>query len=489
MRQLKDILYKVKLVSTAGKMDVSITGITMDSREIKPGFAFVAVKGTKTDGHFFISRAIEAGAKAIIFEDAQEEYVPEISYVQVNNAALALGLAASNYYGNPSARLQLVAVTGTNGKTTTVTLLHQLFRSLGYKAGLLSTVVNKIDDNEIPARLTTPDAVELNRLLAEMVKKGCSHCFMEASSHAIVQERLAGLKLAGAVFTNITHDHLDYHQTFDAYIKAKKKLFDDLPTDAFALVNADDRRAHVMLQNCKAAKHTFGIQFPADYKAKILSNAFHGLELEIEGRQVWFRLIGEFNASNLVAVMGTAHLLEENIEEVLMRLSEASPAPGRFQQIPNHAGITGIIDYAHTPDALENVLETISGFRSGREQLITVVGCGGNRDAAKRPLMADVAARFSDKVILTSDNPRDEDPQQIIAEMYKGVGVSMRRKVLSITDRREAIKTACMLAKSGDIILVAGKGHETYQEIKGEKFPFDDRKILLETIKQTHSKE
>ena len=489
MKGLKDILYKVQLLSTSGNPDVEVAGITMDSRQVKKDFAFVAIMGSASDGHTFIPKAIENGATVIICEEMPEELAGGISYVQVKDASKALGILASNFYDNPSSRLQLVAVTGTNGKTTIVTLLYQLFQQLGYKVGMLSTVVNRIDGKDFSSRLTTPDAVETNRLLAEMVNAGCAYCFMEASSHAIVQERISGLTFKGAVFTNITHDHLDYHQTFDNYIKAKKKLFDELPKTAFALVNADDKRGQVMLQNTKASKHSFGIHFPADYKAKILTNSLQGLELDIDNRQVWFRLIGDFNASNLMAVFGVADLLGEVEEEVLMALSKADAASGRFQQVANPAGITAIVDYAHTPDALENVLETIKSVRTGQEQVITVVGCGGNRDKTKRPLMAQIACKFSDKVVLTSDNPRDEDPEQILQEMYDGVSVTNRRKVLTISDRKAGIKTACTLANKGDIILVAGKGHETYQEIKGERFPFDDREVVKEFLEMLHEKQ
>ncbi|MFC2187117.1 UDP-N-acetylmuramoyl-L-alanyl-D-glutamate--2,6-diaminopimelate ligase [Fulvivirgaceae bacterium LMO-SS25] len=489
MKGLKDILYKVQLLATSGNPDVEVAGITMDSRQVQKDFAFVAIMGSIIDGHAFILKAIENGASVIICEEMPEKLAGGISYVQVKDASKALGIMASNFYDNPSSRLQLVAITGTNGKTTIVTLLYQLFQQLGYKVGMLSTVVNRIDGKDFPSRLTTPDAIETNRLLAEMVKAGCAYCFMEASSHAIVQERISGLTFKGAVFTNITHDHLDYHQTFDNYIKAKKKLFDELPKTAFALVNADDKRGQVMLQNCKASKHTYGIHFPADYKAKILTNSLQGLELDIDNKQVWFRLIGDFNASNLMAVFGVADLLGEDEEEALMALSQADPASGRFQQVANNAGITAIVDYAHTPDALENVLDTIKSVRTGQEQVITVVGCGGNRDKSKRPLMAQIACKFSDKVVLTSDNPRDEDPDQILQEMYDGVSVTNRRKVLTISDRKAGIKTACTLANKGDIILVAGKGHETYQEIKGERFPFDDREIVKEFLEMLHEKQ
>jgi UDP-N-acetylmuramoyl-L-alanyl-D-glutamate--2,6-diaminopimelate ligase len=486
MKELKDILYKVSLTSTIGNMEREVSEIVFDSRKISKDCLFVAVKGTQVDGHEYIEQAVEKGALAIVCEELPEQRKGEVTYVQVANSAKALGIMASNYYGNPSDSLKIVAVTGTNGKTTTATLLHQLFMELGYVTGLLSTVENKINEEVIPSTHTTPDAVSMNQLLAKMVKEGCTHCFMEASSHAVVQERMAGLTVAGAVFTNMSHDHLDYHGTFDEYIKAKKKLFDDLPKEAFALTNADDKRGMVMLQNTKASKHSFALKFPADFKAKILSNTLQGLELDIEGKQVWFRMIGEFNAYNILAVMGTAVLLGEEMDEVLMQLSKVKGAQGRFDQYV-HKGITAIVDYAHTPDALENVLKTIQGVRSGGENVITVVGCGGNRDKTKRPLMASIACQYSDKVILTSDNPRFEEPMAIIKDMEAGVNPVNYKKTMLIEDRKEAIKTAAMFAEEGDIILIAGKGHETYQEVKGVKHPFDDREIAKELLKLIHN--
>lgn len=483
MPQLKDILYKVSLLSVSGTTDIPVQSICFDSRLVKSGDVFVAVKGTLSDGHDFISKAIAQGAVAIVGEQQPENWSSEIPFIQVSNSAKALGIMAANFYGNPSAKLHLVAITGTNGKTTTATLLFQLFRSMGYATGLLSTVHNQINEEVIPATHTTPDALALNQLLAEMVKKGVTHCFMEASSHAIVQERMAGLQLAGGVFTNITHDHLDYHKTFDEYIKAKKKLFDELPASAFALSNIDDKRGMVMMQNTKARKATYGLRSVCEFKGKVLSNTFQGLELEIDNTNVWFMLIGDFNAYNLLAAYSVASLLEEPQDEILTHLSTVKSAQGRFEIVEPGAEITGIVDYAHTPDALENVLKTIANIRTGNEKVITVVGCGGNRDKAKRPLMAEIASKWSDKVILTSDNPRDEDPETIIKEMQVGVSPSNFRKVLSITDRKEAIKTAVSLAQPGDIILVAGKGHETYQEIKGIKHDFDDRKVLSELIR------
>lgn len=483
MKVLKDILYKVSLTSTIGDMEIRVSSIVFDSRNVMARSAFVAIVGTQVDGHEFIATALKKGATVIICEKLPEEITEGITYVQVVNSAKALGIIASNFFDNPSEKIKVVGVTGTNGKTTTVTLLHQLFVAMGYSTGLLSTVENKINEEVIPATHTTPDAVSVQALLRKMVDEGCTHCFMEASSHAIVQERIAGLKLAGAVFTNITHDHLDYHGTFDEYIKAKKKLFDELPKDAFALVNGDDRRGSVMLQNCKAAHHTFALKTSADFKAKIISNTLEGLELDINGKQIWFRMIGAFNAYNLLGALGVASLLGEDEDEVLRALSAIRGAKGRFDRI-SIGGIIAIVDYAHTPDALDNVLKTINGVRTGNEQLITVVGCGGNRDKTKRPIMAKLAVSESNKAIFTSDNPRFEDPMAILREMQAGVGPSEVRKTLTIEDRREAIKTAVMLSKKGDIILIAGKGHEDYQEIQGVKHHFDDAEVVTEILEQ-----
>lgn len=483
MKVLKDILYKVSLTSTIGDMDREVSSIVFDSRKVEPRSVFVAIGGTQVDGHGFIATALENGATVIVCEKLPEAIIEGITYVKAVNSAKALGIIASNFYNNPSEEIKVVAVTGTNGKTTTVTLLHQLFVAMGYSTGLLSTVENKINEQVIPATHTTPDAVSVQALLRKMVDEGCTHCFMEASSHAIVQERIAGLKLAGAVFTNITHDHLDYHGTFDEYIKAKKKLFDDLPKGAFALVNVDDRRGSVMLQNSKATHHTFALKSSADFKAKILSNTLEGLELDINSKQIWFRMIGAFNAFNLLGALGVAVLLGEDEDEVLRTLSAIRGAKGRFDRI-SIGGIIAIVDYAHTPDALDNVLKTINGVRTGNEQLITVVGCGGNRDKTKRPIMAKLAVSESNKAIFTSDNPRFEDPMEILREMQAGVGPSEIRKTLTIEDRREAIKTAVMLSKKGDIILIAGKGHEDYQEIKGVKHHFDDAEVVTEILEQ-----
>ncbi len=486
MKLLKDILYKVSLVSAKGNMETSVREVVFDSRACEPGDCFVAIPGTQVDGHQYMDRALEAGASSIVCQTLPEAFKEGVTYVQVTYSAKALGVMAANYFEHPSSKVSLVAVTGTNGKTTMVTLLHQLFTQLGYETGLLSTVENKIGEKVIPATHTTPDALSINSLLDRMVKAGCTHCFMEASSHAIVQERTAGLGFTGAIFTNISHDHLDYHETFDNYIKAKKKLFDELPSGAFALVNADDKRGQVMLQNTKAEKHTFALRYPADFKGKIISNTLQGLELEINKQSVWFRMIGEFNAYNLLGVLGTALLLGEDEEEVLMQLSQLQGAQGRFDQV-FYGGVTAIVDYAHTPDALENVLKTIQQLRSGGEQLFTLIGCGGNRDKGKRPIMAKIATQYSDKVLLTSDNPRNEDPMDILSDMQAGINPVELRKTLTIADRKEAIKTACAMANKGDIILIAGKGHETYQEIKGVKHPFDDKKIVIEMLKLIHT--
>jgi UDP-N-acetylmuramoyl-L-alanyl-D-glutamate--2,6-diaminopimelate ligase len=464
-------------------MNVDVKGICFDSRKVQPGFLFVAVKGTLADGHEFIPKALTLGATIIISEKLPALVEEGISYATVKNSAHALGIIAANFYGNPSEKLKLTGVTGTNGKTTVATLLHKLFNALGHRSGLLSTVENKIVETVVPATHTTPDPIQLNELLGKMVQAKCTHAFIEVSSHAIDQDRVAGLKFAGAIFTNITHDHLDYHKTFENYIKAKKKYFDELNSDAFALVNADDKRGMVMLQNTKAKKQSFGLKKMVDFKGKIITNSIEGLEIEIGGKSVWFKLIGDFNAYNLLAVYGAAMLLGEDSDEVLTQLSALKGAVGRFELVLPGSKVTAIVDYAHTPDALKNVLDTIAQFRTGNESIITVVGCGGNRDKTKRPLMASIACRMSDKVVLTSDNPRDEDPIEIIREMQTGIMPTEIRKTLVMADREEAIKTACMMAKENDIILVAGKGHETYQEIKGVKHPFDDREVVERMLK------
>jgi UDP-N-acetylmuramoyl-L-alanyl-D-glutamate--2,6-diaminopimelate ligase len=481
--ELKSILYKVSLTSSYGDMNTEVKGLAFDSRKVKSGSLFAAVKGTVSDGHEFIGKAVELGAAVVVCERLPETINEKVTYVTVKDSAQALGIIASNFFGNPSEKLKLTGVTGTNGKTTTVTLLYQLFSALGYNAGLISTVENRIIDDVVPSTHTTPDPIQLNELLKKMVDKGCAYAFMEVSSHAVDQERIAGLKFAGALFTNITHDHLDYHKTFENYIKAKKKYFDELSSDAFALVNADDKRGMVMLQNTKATKYTFGLKKMVDFKGKIITNSIEGLELEIGGKNVWFKMIGDFNAYNLLGVYGAAVLLGEDSDEVLTQLSSLHGAPGRFELVLPGSKVTAIVDYAHTPDALKNVLETIAQFRTGNEQVITVVGCGGNRDKTKRPLMASIACKYSDKVVLTSDNPRDEDPMEILREMQSGILPTEARKTIVLPDREEAIKTACMMAKEKDIVLIAGKGHETYQEIKGVKHPFDDRKVVERMLK------
>ncbi|MFN6089466.1 MAG: UDP-N-acetylmuramoyl-L-alanyl-D-glutamate--2,6-diaminopimelate ligase [Cyclobacteriaceae bacterium] len=483
MAILKDILYKVPITSASGSTDVDISAICFDSRKVKEGSLFIAIKGTQSDGHGFIDKAISLGAVAIVAEKLPEVISDKATYVTVKDSAQALGIIASNFYGNPSEKLKLVGVTGTNGKTTVATLLYKLFSSLGCRCGMLSTVVNKIVDKDVVSTHTTPDPIQINELLVSMLEADCTHCFMEVSSHAVAQGRIAGLHFIGALFTNITHDHLDYHRTFESYIRAKKGFFDGLSSDAFALVNIDDKRGMVMLQNTKAQKKTFALKKMADYKAKIITNSIEGLELEIGERNVWFKLIGDFNAYNLLTVYGAACLMGEDSDTILLKLSALTTAPGRFELVLPGSKFTAIVDYAHTPDALKNVLETIEHFRTGQEQVIAVVGCGGDRDKTKRPLMAAVACKYSNKIIFTSDNPRSEDPLEIIKEMQTGVGPTDAKKTLVMVDREEAIKTACMLAKEKDIIIVAGKGHENYQEIKGVKHPFDDKEVLTRMLK------
>jgi UDP-N-acetylmuramoyl-L-alanyl-D-glutamate--2,6-diaminopimelate ligase len=462
---------------------MAISSVASDSRKVKKDSLFVATKGTLVDGHEFIQKAIDSGAIAIVCEDIPAVKNENITYVKVTDSTYSLGIIACNFFDNPSEKIKLVGVTGTNGKTTTVTLLFNLFKSLGYSVGLLSTVQNKINNTIIPSTHTTPDAITLNELLNTMVEHGCEFAFMEVSSHAVVQNRIAGINFTGAVFTNITHDHLDYHKTFDEYIKAKKRFFDLLPSDAFALVNRDDKNGLIMLQNTKAKKNTYALRTVADFKCKIIENHLAGLFLNIDNQDIWVKLIGTFNAYNVLAVYATAILLKEDKTNVLTALSNLNSVEGRFQYVKSPNGIIGIVDYAHTPDALKNVLETIKDIRSGNEQVITLVGCGGDRDSAKRPVMAAIACEYSNKVILTSDNPRSEDPEKILDQMQKGVNPVDIKKTLRITDRKEAIRTACNLSQKGDIILIAGKGHEKYQEIKGVKHDFDDLEILKETIK------
>jgi UDP-N-acetylmuramoyl-L-alanyl-D-glutamate--2,6-diaminopimelate ligase len=479
---LSEILYKVSLQAVSGKTDIEINKIVFDSRQVQKGSLFVAISGTQFDGHQFISKATELGASAILCEHLPEFLKEEITYIQVENSARAMGFVAANFYQHPSKKLKLVGVTGTNGKTSIVTLLFRLFRRLGHRCGLLSTVQNQIDDDIIPSTHTTPDSVKVNELLAEMVQKGVSYCFMEVSSHAVVQERITGLTFVGGIFTNLTHDHLDFHGTVDNYIKAKKGFFDQLPASAFALVNTDDKVGKVMLQNTAARKETYSLKNIGTFKGKVMACGLLGLQMEIDNKEVWFKLIGSFNAYNLLGVYGAAILLGEDSDEVLMQLSDIQPPTGRFEQVVSKNNIVGIVDYAHTPDALKNVLETIVDLREGNQTIITVFGCGGNRDTSKRPIMAEIACKMSDKVILTSDNPRNEDPLDILAEMQKGIPAIHSKKTQTIEDRHEAILAAVKMAKPEDIILVAGKGHETYQEIKGVKHHFDDKEVLREAF-------
>jgi len=481
LQRLRDILYKVNIRSVIGSTDLEINDVQIDSRKIKSGSLFIAVKGVAFDGHQFIDKAIEAGAVAVVFQESFIERKEGVVYVEAENSAAAAGLIAHNFFGQPSEKMKLVGVTGTNGKTTIATLLYKLFTSLGYKCGLLSTVENYIGDKIVAATHTTPDAISLNALLKQMLEADCTHVFMEASSHAIHQHRITGLNFAGGIFSNITHDHLDYHKNFEEYIRVKKSFFDELPSSAFAISNADDKRGTVMLQNTNAKKYYYSLRTVADFKGKILDNSLTGLVMVVNDQEVHFRLIGEFNAYNLLAVYGTAVCLEEDKQEVLRNLSMLTGAEGRFDYlVSTQDKVIAIVDYAHTPDALLNVLATIRKLKKGFEKVITVVGCGGDRDKTKRPIMAEVACEHSDKVIFTSDNPRSEDPAQIIKDMEAGVGAAARRKYISIVDRKEAIKTAISLASKEDIILVAGKGHEKYQEIKGVKNHFDDKEVVSE---------
>ena len=460
---------------------MEVNDITIDSREVKAGSCFVAVRGVNSDGHQYIPMAIEKGASVIVCEEFPADLPEGITFIQVENTAEALGFMAHQFYGNPSEKIKLIGITGTNGKTTIATLLFKLFRSLDFDCGLISTVQNQVREKILPATHTTPDAVSLNKLLKQMVDEGCTHVFMECSSHAIHQHRITGLHFTGAIFSNITHDHLDYHKTFNEYIRVKKSFFDHLPADAFAISNLDDKRGTVMLQNTPADKFYYSLRSISDFKGRIIDSSLSGLHMSVNEQEVHFRLIGEFNAYNLLAVYATAICLGEDRQEILRILSSLTGAEGRFEYIVSgKERIIGIVDYAHTPDALQNVLSTIKKLRSGGERIISVVGCGGDRDRAKRPLMAEVACELSDKAIFTSDNPRSEDPAAIIREMEEKLNVNAKRKVISIVDRREAIKTAVTLAREEDIILVAGKGHEKYQEIGGQKLPFDDKEILRE---------
>jgi len=484
MKKLNNILNGVEILKLEGSLDLLINQLNFDSRKIVSGDLFIAVEGTQTNGHNYIEKAIEQGAVAVICQELPTQLDNSITYCLVADSALVLGIVAHNYYDRPSEKIKLIGVTGTNGKTTVATLLFQLFEGLGYYSGLLSTVQNKIGDRVIPSTHTTPDPINLNALLYEMVEDGCDFCFMEVSSHAIVQHRISGLRFTGGLFTNISHDHLDFHLTFDNYIKAKKMFFDTLPKNAFALTNIDDKNGMVMLQNTKAYKKTYGLKSLADYNARIIESHFSGMLLNIEKEEVWVKLVGEFNAHNILAVYSTAMLLDQDSKKVLTVLSRLQGAEGRFETMISADGKIAIVDYAHTPDALENVLLTIRQLRVNEVQIITVVGCGGDRDKSKRAVMAKVAVDLSDKVILTSDNPRSEDPLMILKDMEGGIPDNLRRKVFTISERKEAIRAACHLAQEGDIILVAGKGHETYQEIMGVKYPFDDREVLKETFKE-----
>ncbi len=479
--KLNELLKNVKPICIIGSDDIDITGVNIDSRKIETGHLFVAIKGTQTDGHKFIPKALELGASAVLCEDIPEEKVAGVTYVQVESTESAVGPVATVFFGEPSKKLKLVGVTGTNGKTTIATLLYNMFRKFGHKCGLLSTVCNYIEGEAIPADHTTPDPIELNHLLSKMVEAGCEYTFMECSSHAIAQKRIGGLDFAGGIFTNLTRDHLDYHKTFENYRDAKKAFFDGLSKDAFAITNADDKNGSVMVQNCKAKIKTYSTRSMADFRARIIECHFEGMYLEIDGREVGVQFIGKFNVSNLLAVYGAAVMLGKKPEDILLILSTLKSVAGRLEPIRSKEGVTAIVDYAHTPDALENVLNAIHEVLDGKGgQVITVCGAGGNRDKGKRPLMAQEAAKQSDRVIITSDNPRFEEPQDIINDMLEGLNAQQKKKTISIVDRKEAIRTATMMANKGDVILIAGKGHEDYQEIKGVKHHFDDREIVRE---------
>ena len=481
--KLQELLKNAKPTAVVGCTEVEITGVNIDSRKIKDGHLFVAMKGTQTDGHKFISKAIALGAKAVLCEDMPEEKADGVTYVQVASTEEAAGKVATLFYGDPTKRLKLIGVTGTNGKTTIATLLYNMFRDFGHRCGLLSTVCNYINGRAIPADHTTPDPIELNKLLGEMVEEGCEYAFMECSSHAIQQKRISGLKFAGGIFTNLTRDHLDYHKTFEAYLEAKKAFFDELPASAFALTNIDDKVGEVMLQNTRARRHTYSLREMADFMGRIIESRIDGTLMSFNGNEVETRFTGRFNAYNLTAVYGASILMGWERNDVLRAMSMLVPVAGRFQAFHSPKGYTAIVDYAHTPDAVVNVLTAIRDIIGSGGEIITVVGAGGNRDKGKRPIMAREAARLSDRLILTSDNPRFENPADILADMEAGLEVTDRRKTLSQIDRREAIRTACALAKPGDVILIAGKGHEDYQEIEGVKHHFDDREVVNEIFK------
>lgn len=480
MKILSDILFGAKLTGTRGRANISISRPRFDSRVVGKGDLFIAIRGSVADGHAFIDMAIDKGAVAIICEEIPAETRKGVTYVSVKDSSEALGIIASNFFDNPSEKLRLTGVTGTNGKTTIVTLLYDLTRKMGFPAAMLSTITSMINEEIFESTHTTPDPFRINELLSIAVDKGCEYAFMEVSSHAVAQKRIAGLKFTGGIFTNLTHDHLDYHKTFKDYLAAKKGFFDELPAGAFALVNLDDKNGQVMLQNTRASKYSYALGSMADYHGTILENSFDGLHLRIEDTELYTALIGKFNAYNLLAVYSAAALLGFDKEEVLTSLSLLEPAEGRFEIIKSDAGIIGIVDYAHTPDALKNVLETINNIRTRNEQLITIIGAGGDRDRTKRPLFARISGRLSDRVILTSDNPRSEDPMKILSDVEKGIDPSESRKFVTVADRGQAIKTAVLMAQKGDIILVAGKGHEKYQEIEGVKHPFDDKELLRE---------
>ena len=483
--KLKELLKDIPVVAIVGSEDVEITDVNIDSRRIKDGHLFIAMKGTQVDGHKFVPKAIELGAKAVMCEDMPEEKAEGVTYVQVESTEDVVGKVATTFHGNPSTKLKLVGVTGTNGKTTIATLLYNMFTKMGHKCGLLSTVCNYIIDEAIPADHTTPDPIELNRLLDRMVQAGCEYAFMECSSHAIAQKRIGGLTFAGGIFTNLTRDHLDYHKTFENYRNAKKAFFDSLPKTAFAITNADDKNGMVMVQNTKATVKTYSIRTVADFKARIIECHFEGMYLEMDGHEVGVQFIGKFNVSNLLAVYAAAVMLGKSPENVLVVMSTLHSVSGRLEPIHSPEGYTAVVDYAHTPDALENVLNAIHEVLDGKGHVITVCGAGGNRDKGKRPLMAQEAVKQSDKVIITSDNPRFEEPQDIINDMLAGLNAQQMKKVISIVDRREAIRTACMMAQKGDVILIAGKGHENYQEIKGVKHHFDDHEVVKECFKNS----
>jgi len=482
--KLQELLGSIDIKESVGDLNIEIGQLHFDSRKVEEGDLFIAQVGTLSDGHDFISMAIDKGARAILCERLPENIITNISYIKVENTSKALSTLAHNYYNCPSDHLKLVGITGTNGKTTIASLLYELFRKLGYKVGLLSTVTNYVDTKIVKATHTTPDAIQISKLLKDMVEEGCEYCFMEVSSHAVDQHRTRALNFKGGIFTNLSHDHLDYHKTFDAYLKAKKGFFDQLGKSSFAITNADDKNGKIILQNTKAHKFTYSTRAFADFRCQILEKHFNGMLLEIDNTELWTNFIGDFNAHNLLAVYSAARLLDQSKEEILMKMSELQSVAGRFESIISPTGVMAIVDYAHTPDALKNVLLTIDQLRTRNETVITVVGAGGDRDKTKRPLMAKVSAEYSDKVILTSDNPRSEDPDTIITEMREGIGADKLRKVLAITDRKEAIRTAIMLAKKDDIILIAGKGHEDYQEIKGVKHHFDDKEIINEIFNQ-----